>query len=147
MLDNGLLEIIKLKDFKNVWSLLQYLNDIGCEEDEMLSIVQTNFTQLEHFKDVAYGRIDGITKGDFEDSAIDTVEWVMFIGLIDASNHNLRAMFDAYKKGVIEGNIDDTINKDMEKLCNERYVFRNLSDKTLDYFRDVAIKHYGGPLL
>ena len=33
MLDNELIEIIKLKGFKNVWSLLQYLIDIGLDEN------------------------------------------------------------------------------------------------------------------
>ena len=147
MLDSDLLEIIKLKKFKNVWAMLQYLIDIGCEEEEIMDTIPNFYRELDLFKDVAYARVLGVVKTEDPYSAIDEVEWVMFVGMIDESNYKLRGMFEAYKIGVMEDKVTNDVQRDMEEFCNEKYEFRNLSDKTIDYFRNVAIKHYGYPLI
>jgi|TARA_R110001592_G_scaffold338926_1_gene626355 hypothetical protein len=147
MLDNELIEILKLKAFKNVFAMLEYLTDVGCNNEEIIGIIPHFFTELEHFKDVAYGRVIGVVKEELGGKVIDNVEWVMFIGMISDDNRNLRGMFNTYRQGVFEGKVDKSIEKDMENLCKEKYEFRNLPDITIDYFRNIAIKHYGYALL
>lgn len=147
MLDDELVEIIRIKDFNNVWSMLQYLIDIGCSDREIMWIIPKFFNEPDYFKEVAYARVLGMVKAEDLYSAIDEVEWVMFVGMIDEKNYKLRGMFEAYRIGVMEDKVTNDIQKDMEEFCNEKYEFRNLSDKTIDYFRDVAIKYYGYPLI
>ena len=147
MLDSDLLEIIKLKKFKNVWAMLQYLIDIGCDDKEIMNIIPNFYRELDYFKDVAYARVLGMVKQEDPNSAIDEVEWVMFVGMIDESNYKLRGMFEKYRIGVMENKVNYDVQRDMEEFCNEKYEFRNLSDETIDYFRNVAIKHYGYPLI
>lgn len=147
MLDNKLLEILKSKDFKNPWITLQYLTDIGYEESEIITILEELYTQGDYFRDVAYGKILGITSRELRETVIDSIDWVLSIGMISESNERLRPMFDSYKKAVCEGKIDENSQKDLESLCDERYRFVNLTDTTLDFFRDIATLHYGYPIL
>ena len=146
MLDNKLLEILKSKDFKNPWVTLEYLTDIGYDEREIISILEELYTQGDYFRDVAYGSIDGICM-ELRETVISSVDWVLSIGMITESNEKLRPMFDSYKKAVCEGKVDENSQKDLESLCDERYRFVNLTDTTLDYFRDIATLHYGYPIL
>ena len=147
MLDNEIVGFLKKKDFRNAWQMLEYLLDAGYDEDEATDLISEFFTETDYFRDVAYGRIIGIVKKESPDSVIDDVEMVLFIGLIDNTNQGLRGMFDRYKKAIFEGKVDNSVQRDMEDLCNEKYVFRNLDDATLDYLRNIAIKHYGYALL
>ena len=148
MLDNELLEIIKLKRFNNTWATLQYLNDIGCSDEEILDILSKLYVELDYFKDVAYGRVLGLVISESEDfTQVSEVQWVLFIGMINESNRKLRGVFDTYKRGVFEGKFGKASEKDIENLCEEKYEFRNLSDETIDYLRNIAIKHYGYALL
>ena len=127
MLDNELLEIIKLKGFKNVWAMIQYLNDVGCSDKEILEILPKFYIELDYFKDVAYGRVLGLVITESEDFTQATeVQWVLFIGMINENNRKLRGMFDVYKRGVFEGKVDTSEAKDVENLCEEKYEFRNL---------------------
>ena len=156
MLDNELLEIIKLKGFENVWTTLQYLNDIGCSDKEILDVLPKLYIESDYFKDVAYGKVIGIVIEEEPNNVIinsdlysdtSTVQWVLFIGIIDDSNRKLRRMFDTYKVLASKGEISNEETNIIENFCKEKYEFTSLSDETIDYFRNIAIKHYGYALL
>jgi len=147
MLDNELVEIVKSKGFKSPWPTLEYLSDIGCEDKEIITILGEIYSQGDYFRDVAFGSILGITSREMRDTVIESIDWVLTIGMISESNEKLRPMFDSYKQAVCEGKIDENSQKDLESLCEERYRFINLSVKTLDYFRKIATLHYGYPIL
>jgi len=143
MLDDELIEIIRIKEFNNVWSTLQYLIDIGCSEKEILWILPKFFTESDYFNRVAYARILGMVKHQDNHNGIEDVEWVMFVGMIDETNYKLMGMFNSYKLAASENKIYNNEQNDLDGFCQEKYEFKNLSDKILDYFRDVAIKYYG----
>ena len=152
MLDNELLEIIKLKRFKNIWIMLEYLNDIGCSDDEIIEILPKFYVESKYFEDVAYGKVIGLVNEESNDDLVinsntSTVQWVLFIGMIDDSNRKLRTMFDVYKSSIASGKATHLETKAIENLCKEKYEFTSLSDKTIDYLRNIAIKHYGYALL
>tara|TARA_R100000908_G_scaffold65025_1_gene51291 strand:+ start:2136 stop:2585 length:450 start_codon:yes stop_codon:yes gene_type:complete len=149
MLDNKLLEIIKLKNFKNIWVMLEYLTDIGCSDDEIIEILPKFYLESNYFEDVAYGKIIGLVneENNISYTGKSTVQWVLFIGMIDDSNRKLSGMFNVYKSAMATNKIRVEESNAIENLCKEKYEFTNLSDKTIDYFRNISIKYYGYALL
>tara|TARA_Y100001937_G_C7132124_1_gene338123 strand:+ start:3453 stop:3917 length:465 start_codon:yes stop_codon:yes gene_type:complete len=154
MLDKELLNIIKEKRFGNVWVLLQYLIDIGLDEDVCLEVISNFFTEGDYFKDVAYARKvmaieTNITNPLLGQSLIEDTKWILYIGLLDKSEYKLKRVFDIYKRGLNEKNITPHIARRIEGLCKSEnmYEFKNLTTKTIDYLKNIAIKHYGYNLI
>lgn len=154
MLDNELLEIIKKKNFDNAWGLLQYLIDIGLEEKVCLDIISNFFTESDYFKNVAYARkimaIDtDIKTRKSEQNLIENTKWILYIGLLDKTEYKLKRVFDIYNKGLSKKNINLNITRRIEGLCKGEniYEFKNLTTKTIDYLKNIAIKHYGYNLI
>ena len=154
MLDNELIEIIKLKRFKNVWSLLQYLIDIGLDEDYYLKIIPNFFDENNYFINVAYARKTmeietRINNNSIKESLVNDVRWVLHIGLLDKSDYKLKRVFDVYKKGLNKNKVSPHMARRIEGLCknNNMYEFKNLTNTTIDYFKNIAIKHYGYNLI
>ena len=154
MLDNELLEIIKKKSFTNVWGLLDYLINIGLEEKVCLDVVSNFFVESDYFKDVAYARKvmaieTNIRNPLLGQSLIEDTKWILYIGLLDKSEHKLKRVFDIYKRGLNEKNITPHIARRIEGLCKSEnmYEFKNLTTKTIDYLKNIAIKHYGYNLI
>ena len=67
--------------------------------------------------------------------------------MIDDSNRKLSGMFNVYKSAMATNKIRVEESNAIENLCKEKYEFTNLSDKTIDYFRNISIKYYGYALL
>lgn len=154
MLDNELLEIIKKKSFTNVWGLLDYLINIGLEEKVCLDVISNFFTESDYFKDVAYARKVMAIETNIRhplvgQNLIEDTKWILYIGLLDKSEHKLKRVFDIYKKGLNEKNITPHIARKIEGLCKSEnmYEFKNLTTKTIDYLKNIAIKHYGYNLI
>jgi len=147
MSDNKLIEMVKSKGFKSPWPTLEYLIDIGYEEREVIDILKGLYSQGDYFKDVAHGSILYVMSRDMRETVIDSLDRILSIGMISESNERLRPMFDSYKQAVCDGKVDENSQKDLESLCDERYRFINLTDTTLDFFRDIATLHYGYPIL
>ena len=154
MLDNELIEIIKLKGFKNVWSLLQYLIDIGIDEDSYLEIIPNFFNENNYFDNVAYARKimaieTRVNNNSIKESLINDIRWVLHIGVLDKSDYKLKRVFDVYKKGLNENSVSPNISRRIEGLCNNNnmYEFKNLTSNTIDYFKKIAIKYYGYNLI
>ena len=154
MLDNELIEIIKLKGFKNVWELLEYLIDIGLDENYYLDIIPKFFNENKYFENVAYARKTmaietRVNNKSIKKSLVNDVRWVLHIGVLDKSDYKLKRVFDVYKKGLNENNVSPNIARRIEGLCknDNMYEFKNLTDNTIDYFKNIAIKHYGYNLI
>ena len=154
MLDNELIEIIKLKGFKNVWGLLEYLIDIGLDENYYLEIIPKFFNENKYFEDVAYARKKmeietRVNNNSIKESLDNDVRWVLYIGVLDKSDYKLKRVFDVYKKGLKENSVSLNISRRIEGLCknNNMYEFKNLTNTTIDYFKNIAIKHYGYNLI
>ena len=154
MLDNELLEIIKKKSFTNAWGLLDYLINIGLEEKVCLDVISNFFTESDYFKDVAYARKVMAIETNIRhplvgQNLIEDTKWILYIGLLDKSEHKLKRVFDIYKKGLNEKNITPHIARKIEGLrkSENMYEFKNLTTKTIDYLKNIAIKHYGYNLI
>ena len=154
MLDNELIEIIKLKDFKNVWTLLEYLIDIGLDESSYLEIMPNLFNENNYFENVAYARKTmaietRVNNNSIKETLVNDIRWSLYIGVLDKSDYKLKRVFDVYKKGLNENKVSPQIARRIEGLCknNNMYEFKNLTSTTIDYFKNIAIKHYGYNLI
>jgi hypothetical protein len=143
MLETRFSNIIKNKNFNNVWGMLQYLIDLGLETNDIFETISEFFTESDYFENVAYARILGVNKNNEENSIINDIQFVLFIGLIDESNKKLSRLFKSYRIAVAENKIVDDKQNDLDKFCKEKYEFINLSDSTIDYLDNIAIKYYG----
>jgi hypothetical protein len=142
--DNEFINILKNKRFTNIWSMLQYLIDIGLNIDEIMKIIPEFFSESDYFKDVAYARVLGISsKDEFSNSTIFDIEFILFVGMIDESNRKLCKLFNLYRTAVTSHTIYNDSQSDLDILCKERYEFKNLPSSTIDYLDNIAIKHYG----
>ena len=154
MLDNELIEIIKLKRFKNVWSLLQYLIDIGLDEKAQSEQIKTDskiqLSTAENEMSIRKMEIETrVNNNSIKESLDNDVRWVLYIGVLDKSDYKLKRVFDVYKKGLKENSVSLNISRRIEGLCknNNMYEFKNLTNTTIDYFKNIAIKHYGYNLI
>tara|TARA_R110001632_G_scaffold211149_1_gene336520 strand:- start:4639 stop:5103 length:465 start_codon:yes stop_codon:yes gene_type:complete len=154
MLDNELIEIIRIKKFKNVWELLQYLIDIGFDENTYLEVIPNFFNENNYFDNVAYARKvmaieTRVNNNSIKESLINDTRWVLHIGLLDKSEYKLKRVFDIYKKGLTENKVTPHVSRRIEGLCknNNMYEFKNLTSNTIDYFKKIAIKYYGYNLI
>ena len=66
MLETRFSNIIKNKNFNNVWGMLQYLIDLGLETNDIFETISEFFTESDYFEDVAYARILGVNKNNEE---------------------------------------------------------------------------------
>jgi hypothetical protein len=143
MLETKFINIIKNKNFNNVWGMLQYLIDLGLETNDIFETISEFFNESDYFKNVAYARILGVTKDNEENNFIIDVQFVLFIGVIDEFNDKLSKLFNSYRIAVAENKIHNDKQNDLDKFCKEKYEFINLSASTIDYLDNIAIKHYG----